>query len=750
LWAGVIAFVVFAALLFEPLDRFVWMVQTRLHTEELSGRFAFVAFEEELGNPAAPEQREKLARVVQRLNELDVERIVIDEPLHLPSDPAVDRRLGDVLRASEAPVILRAADDWDQEANAYFDRPIPSIGEGIPFMVSGHFVDYLGFAWTMTTTRSFSEVTLPTMATVLAGNMSRDDEFHINYSLSTRSITEFDANDFLRNDGRTGKREALSRKTVIIGNGRSTPSARASVPGQFEVPKSFIGILAAETLLRGPPVFIRGYWLLLPTIIGLVFVAAAGRGRPSFRQGGYVLISMALAVLFASLPALNIRAELSGAIVALALYGVFRLRTRWQERAALRDVETGLPRLRALENRIAEENDAGHVVVARIHGFEQVLKTLQKSDRSRYLRRIADRLRANDPNLDLYNDNHHFAWLTSEESPALLVDHLEGLRALFAAPVLLDDRPIDVGITFGVAPLVGDTNTIVPSALAASEEGSEASNPIVLANISEEKDLAWNISMRARIDAAMERGEIYCLYQPKIDAASGELCGVESLVRWEDPERGSVSPSVFIPQCEKAGRMEDLTRYVLQSTCSAGSLLHARGRYLSVSANVSATMLNNGRVVSIVREVLNASRFDPAYLVLEVTETARITNLDTACDILRQLKLLGLHISMDDFGVGAANFETFFRLPFDELKIDRLFVSNIVADDKARAIARSLISMGNEARVAVVAEGVETADELRLLMDLGCSQVQGYALSHPITLSKLLEFQQVSVTPVAR
>jgi EAL domain-containing protein (putative c-di-GMP-specific phosphodiesterase class I) len=89
-------------------------------------------------------------------------------------------------------------------------------------------------------------------------------------------------------------------------------------------------------------------------------------------------------------------------------------------------------------------------------------------------------------------------------------------------------------------------------------------------------------------------------------------------------------------------------------------------------------------------------------------------------------------------------------LPFDELKIDRLFVSNIVADDKARAIARSLISMGNEARVAVVAEGVETADELRLLMDLGCSQVQGYALSHPITLSKLLEFQQVSVTPVAR
>ena len=396
--------------------------------------------------------------------------------------------------------------------------------------------------------------------------------------------------------------------------------------------------------------------------------------------------------------------------------------------------------MRAFEQEIGKEKLTGHVIVARIHGFEQVLKTLQKSRRTDYIFKIVDRLRATDPDLQLYNDNHYFAWHTQSYDAASIIDHLEGLRALFAAPLVLDGRPIDVGITFGIATLDGEKNAVVPSAVAAAEEASEAENPIVLANSGNEEELLWNISMRARIDAAMERGEIYCLYQPKVDAQNGDLFGVEALVRWEDPERGSVSPAVFVPQCEKAGRMEDLTRYVLQSACSAGSLLHARDRRLSMSVNVSATMLNNTRIVSIVREVLSASRFNPNYLVLEVTETARISDLASACDILTQLKLLGIHISMDDFGVGAANFETFYRLPFDELKIDRLFVSNIVADVKARAIAASLIAMGNEARIAVVAEGVETEEELELLMAIGCTQVQGFALSYPISLSKLLKF----------
>ena len=623
---------------------------------------------------------------------------------------------------------------------AHLNSPVALIADGVPLALGGYYIDYFGFSWTMENARVVNDESLPTIAGVLSEVDQVDTrEFMIDYSYDLSQIVVINSRRLSGEESEASASRVRDR-TVIIGNGDNVRSSWISVPGRLVVPSSYVAILAAETFSNAPPVKVDAEYILLATFLLLIAVLLLTAERQTPRRIAYILISTTLIVLLICGPIANLRLEPTAAGAFLLTYSAFRVRVRWKDKIALKDIDTGLWRLRAFEQEIAKGKLTGHIIVARIHGFEQVLKTLQKSRRTDYIFKIVDRLRATDAELELYNDNHYFAWHTQAYEASSIIDHLEGLRALFAAPLMLDGRPIDVGITFGIASLDGDQNAVVPSAVAAAEEASEAENPIVLANSGNEEDLLWNISMRARIDAAMERGEIYCLYQPKVDAQNGDLFGVEALVRWEDPERGSVSPAVFVPQCEKAGRMEDLTRYVLQSACSAGSLLHARDRRLSMSVNVSATMLNNTRIVSIVREVLSASRFNPNYLVLEVTETARISDLALACDILTQLKLLGIHISMDDFGVGAANFETFYRLPFDELKIDRLFVSNIVADAKARAIASSLITMGNEARIAVVAEGVETQDELDLLMSMGCTQVQGFALSYPISLSKLLKF----------
>ena len=271
--------------------------------------------------------------------------------------------------------------------------------------------------------------------------------------------------------------------------------------------------------------------------------------------------------------------------------------------------------------------------------------------------------------------------------------------------------------------------------------GSEALQPIKVAETGSRFDQLWDISLRARIDEAMEAGEIYCVYQPKIDTKRGAMVGVEALVRWHDPARGFIPPMHFIAQCEKAGRMEHLTRYVLQSACSAGRLMHFRGRNVTMSVNMSATLLGDLRIVGIVRNALQASGFDPRFLILEVTETSRIGDLATAATILEELKGLGVRISIDDFGCGAANFETFFELPFDELKIDRLFVSNLTTNAKAKAIASSIVSMGKEARIMVTAEGAEDEETLRILNEIGCNYVQGYVLSRPISLTNLLKFQ---------
>ena len=447
--------------------------------------------------------------------------------------------------------------------------------------------------------------------------------------------------------------------------------------------------------------------------------------------------------LFVVAARVGVRMEASYAIGLLAVYASIRSWTRWKKRVALFNQDTGLPTLKALEARLVRDGTPdGHVVVAKIHNYERILKTLREEDRGKYLLKLVDRLRAADPKLAIFSDSHYLAWHSPVTDAAALTEHLAGMRAIFAAPVSVGGNSVDVGITFGAAPIEGDAANRVPAAIAAVEETNEALEPVRIAESGNPTDMLWDISLRARIDQAMEAGEIYCVYQPKIDRETNSIAGVEALVRWHDPARGFIEPLHFVQQCEKAGRMEHLTRYVLQSACSAGQLLHFRDQPINMSVNISATLLGDMRIVGIVRNALQATRFDPHFLVLEVTETSRIADLETAATILSELRALGLRISIDDFGMGAANFATFFALPFDELKIDRLFVSNMMKDPKARAIVSSLVAMGQEARITIVAEGVETAEEVEILNKIGCDELQGYAFSRPISLSNLLEFNE--------
>ena len=253
----------------------------------------------------------------------------------------------------------------------------------------------------------------------------------------------------------------------------------------------------------------------------------------------------------------------------------------------------------------------------------------------------------------------------------------------------------------------------------------------------------WNVSLQAKIDSALKTGQIYVVYQPQFRLPNEQLCGFEALVRWNDPERGLISPSYFIEQCEHAGRMEALTRKVFSEAIETiNDSPFARGPY-RLSMNVSATMLGDDRLVDILERTLSATGFDPARTTLEITETARIADFDRAKATLTRLQALGARISIDDFGVGAANLETLLRLPFDELKIDRVFVARIREDSKARNIVQSLISLSRNVGLEVVAEGVEDRFTLDILNSLGCEGVQGYVLGRPGPLAEMLQFQDV-------
>jgi len=166
-----------------------------------------------------------------------------------------------------------------------------------------------------------------------------------------------------------------------------------------------------------------------------------------------------------------------------------------------------------------------------------------------------------------------------------------------------------------------------------------------------------------------------------------------------------------------------------------------------VAVNISATLLHDWAIVSTLREVLAETGFDPERLTLEITETYRISSFDTAGQVMAEMSALGPKISMDDFGVGAASFEALLRLPFGELKIDRLFVSQVASDAKARGIVRNVLKLGKELRIIVVAEGVEDAAALAMLKELGCVVAQGFGIFRPMLADEILELQRPAAVP---
>lgn len=739
LWAGAIALAMLVATLLDPLDQFFWLVQSRLGSHQPSGEIVFVGADAAIEDPLMGHRRAELAEALVELDRKGAGQIYLDLVFDTPSSPEDDARLAASIERLGPRIVLVDRVTSKSIGHSQVTRTIPEIAGSTRRVADSTVVNWLGFVWNMAYSDQVNGHRYQTFGAALGGQQEQAvGEFEVDYGIDASDIQSTDLSA-LGSSARRGNEIEFAGKAVVIGKGEIADDGRF-IPGQRPLPASYIAIFAAETLKSGRTMLIGGLVILLITVAALL-AASLVPERRKLRLRFYALICATLPAALVVTAWLGIRIQISYAVGLLVAYALFRSRARWKQRVAMIDQDTGLPTLRALEEWITgEEAKRGHVVVAKIQGYEHVLKTLRSVDQSAYILKLVDRLRAADKELTVYFDGHFLGWHAHTDDSDALVEHLEGLRAIFAAPIQVGGYTVDVGITFGIARIDSDPVRRIPAAIAAAEETSEASQPIKLAESSSQLDMLWDISLRARIDEAMEAGEVYCVYQPKIDLASGEMRGVEALVRWHDPHRGFISPMHFIQQCEKAGRMEHLTRYVLQSACTAGQLLHFRGSRITMSVNISATMLGDMRIVGLVRNVLQSTSFSADSLILEVTETARITDLATAASILEEIKGLGVRISIDDFGVGAANFEAFFTLPFDELKIDRLFIANMAENPKARAIAASIVQMGRDSRISVVAEGAETPKELEILNEIGCSLVQGFAISRPISLSNLLEY----------
>ena len=251
------------------------------------------------------------------------------------------------------------------------------------------------------------------------------------------------------------------------------------------------------------------------------------------------------------------------------------------------------------------------------------------------------------------------------------------------------------------------------------------------------------LTIETDLHRALENKEFEMYYQPKVDTQTGRILGAEALIRWNHPEKGLIPPYQFIPVAESSGLIKAMGEWTLYEACRQNKTWQEQGlAKIIVSVNISPTQFQQKNLLNIVEGALSDANLETEYLDLEILEGAAMHDLDQTVAIIQQFKNIGISISIDDYGTGYSTLSYIKNFPVDNLKIDRGFIQNIVADSGDQAIVSSTIVLAHKHGLSVVAEGVEDDQQLALLQNMGCDEIQGYYFSRPIPandFAKLLE-----------
>lgn len=256
-----------------------------------------------------------------------------------------------------------------------------------------------------------------------------------------------------------------------------------------------------------------------------------------------------------------------------------------------------------------------------------------------------------------------------------------------------------------------------------------------------------HMNLEREMRQGLLRKEFILHYQPKVDLRTGQIAGAEALLRWNHPTRGLVSPGVFIGVAEDTGLIDEMGKNVIWDACAQHAAWRAAGVHAPrIAVNVSGRQFRSGDLIQIISDALQTTSTPPSALEIEVTESLFMDESSDAIAVLNELRQMGLKVAIDDFGTGYSSMSYLRRLPMDSLKIDMSFITDLVNDDIARAIVEAIITLAHTLRKSVVAEGVETEDQLNLLRGWQCDIIQGYYFSKPLAAERFVEFMQAQNT----
>ena len=422
------------------------------------------------------------------------------------------------------------------------------------------------------------------------------------------------------------------------------------------------------------------------------------------------------------------------------------------EHQALHDSLTGLPNRVLFHDRIetalANARRTGGraaVLLLDLDGFKEINDALGHASGDELLRELAARLRRT------LRDTDTIARLGGDEFGVVMPagggdDVLETATRIHEAV----EEPFEIGgLSLAVKASVGgvlypddasDSDTLVRFADVAMYAAKRNRTRIELYNPAVDVSSRESLSLGSELRRALDAGDIVAHYQPKVEVSSGRIVGAEALVRWDHPERGIVLPSQFLPVVQKAGLMSALTTLVLRRAAAEAAAWARDGLDLGIAVNVDVDALLDPAFPRRVAEVLEEMALPPELLTIELTETSLMADPVRAGRVARELSAIGVRLSIDDFGTGYSSLGYLTALPLAELKIDRSFVGRMTESPMDMAIVRTILDLGSNLDLSVVAEGIESAEARDLLEELGCTLAQGYEFGSPMSAGRLTAF----------
>lgn len=309
---------------------------------------------------------------------------------------------------------------------------------------------------------------------------------------------------------------------------------------------------------------------------------------------------------------------------------------------------------------------------------------------------------------------------------------------VLAAPFVLDETPVMASCSIGIAlfPESGATaeSLLQHANLAMSDAKSRRGSQFSFFNANTRTEAINRTNLEADMRRAIRNHEFELYYQPRVVLESGETVGMEALIRWRHPQRGLVSPKEFIPVAEESGLIVPIGYWVIQQACADMLLFDAQNdQRLDIAVNLSFKQLQDGMFVDTARRIIEESGIDARRLEFELTETAIMSNYQQTYEGMIALSQLGITFSLDDFGTGFSSFAHIQRLPISALKIDRSFIRSVVKNEDDAVIVKAMINLAHSLRLRVIAEGVETLDQVQFLWQSHCDQVQGYYFSPAVS-----------------